>query len=57
MKYQVKNFSSNRGDRLQEKIQEWAESREHITISFFNIWVSDGKHHCTIIYTENQYIG
>ena len=56
MKYKVKKFNGYDGESIQEKIETWVESREHIQIISTTVWVSD-LHYAIIIYIENNYEG
>ena len=55
--YKVKNLTRRTGLQLQSAIEDWVESRDHITISAINVWRDKEWHYATITYTEVQYIG
>ena len=55
--YKVKNLNRRTGLQLQSAIENWVESRDHITISAINVWRDKEWHYATITYTEVQYIG
>lgn len=59
MKYRVKNFEYSLPNKLQYKVKEWIESREHIIIQSINIWYDAGAdfNYATITYQEVDYVG
>ena len=55
--YKVKNLTSRIGLQLQSAIEDWVESRDHITVVAVNVWCDKERHYATIVYREVQYIG
>ena len=55
--YKVKNLNRRTGLQLQSAIENWVESRNHITILAINVWCDKEWHYATITYREVQYIG
>ena len=55
--YKVKNLNRRTGLQLQSAIENWVESRNHITILAINVWCDKEWHYATITYRETQYIG
>ena len=55
--YKVKNLNRRTGLQLQTAVENWVESRDHITVVSVNVWCDKEWHYATITYREVQYIG
>lgn len=55
--YKVKNLNRRAGLQLQSAIENWVESRDHITVVSVNVWCDKEWYYATIVYREVQYVG
>lgn len=55
--YKVKNLNRRAGLQLQLAIENWVESRNHITVEAITVWCDKDGHYATITYREVQYVG